>query len=188
MVEQLTLNQLVEGSSPSRCTRFETGSKEPVFILPNEERVPRSLALLTAIWFIASTSALAQTAPDMADAATIAHQWVQAVADRDYSTAWALLSARSQRQIVSTIADSEKLDPSDVRARFDRADQTVVAGFWTSFRTASSVSSLATVSATVVSSDGDTALVQFNGYPRRWKCYREAGGWRVGLVETVGSS
>lgn len=126
----------------------------------------RSLALLTAVWFAASpTSALAQTAPAAPDAATITHRWVQAVVDQEYSTAWALLTARSQDYIVNSVATAEKLDPADVRGRFDRTDQSVVSGFWTSFRkSASSLPSLATVNASVVSSDGDTAVVQFAGY------------------------
>lgn len=146
----------------------------------------RSFALLTAVWFAASsTSALAQTAPAAPDAAAIAHQWIQAVVDQEYSTAWALLTARSQDYIVNQVASDEKLDPAEVRALFNRTDQSVVSGFWTSFRkSGSALLSLATVNASVVSSDGDTAVVAFSGYTKQWKCYREAGGWRVGFVET----
>lgn len=162
------------------------GFERTRFYLPNLQAMLRSLALSIAVWLIASsTPALAQTASPPPDAADVTYQWVQAVADQDYSTAWALLTVKSQDYIVNAVANDQKLDPAEVRVLFDRTDPSIVAGFWTSFRkSASLLPKLAGANPSVVSSHGDVAIVQFYGYNQQWMCFREAGGWRVGFIET----
>lgn len=136
---------------------------------------------------VQAQAAPAASSPDVVNAAPnlVTQQWVRAVVGKDYATAWALLSAHSQDAIVTSIASDEKMDANDVRALFEKNDPRIVSGFWTSFRhAAKALRQLTDVPATVSSNDGTLAIVQFNGYPKQWKCFRENGAWKVGYMET----
>jgi hypothetical protein len=113
--------------------------------------------------------------------------FVDAVMNKDYGTAWDLLSQPSKDYLIKAVADQSHLDPSDVASLFNATDPSVVRGFWTSFR-----NSFAPTGAQLtnghfvheVSNDGTTAVVQFDPFPGKWVCVLENGRWHVAYVES----
>jgi hypothetical protein len=113
--------------------------------------------------------------------------FVVAVMNKDYKTAWDLLSRRSKDYIIKAVADQSRLEPSEVASLFNTTDPSVVGGFWTSFRNsfAPTGSQLANGHfAHDVSNDGTTAVVQFDQIPGNWTCVRENGLWHVAYIES----
>lgn len=117
------------------------------------------------------------------------HAFMQAMYDKNYALCWALLTAHSQDAIVEAVANDEHLDRAAVTELFDANSPRVVDGFWTSFRNAMGADKIdvlrrADTRVQQQSQMGGLADVQFVGYAKSWKMFREGGRWKVGYMET----
>jgi hypothetical protein len=113
--------------------------------------------------------------------------FVISVMNKDYKTAWDLLSQGSKDFIIKAVADQSHLDQSEVTSLFNTTDPSVVRGFWTSFRNSFAPTGTQLANghfAHEISNDGTTAVVQFDQLPGRWTCVQENGRWHVAYIES----
>lgn len=108
----------------------------------------------------------------------------EAVAARQYATAWGYLTQDSKRLICEDLAKAQEVDASDIRALFDRNDPRVQSGFWEPFRqeTRSDVMAACTYMARAV--NGNRAQVGVLGHDAVFLVFKENGKWKFGLMET----
>lgn len=107
-----------------------------------------------------------------------------AVAAREYSKAWGLLSNASKTQICDMIAKDENMKAADVRAMFDGSDPRIEKGFWDSFRESSKADVLASSLYTAGAVRGNRADVKMDGNETVFHVFKENGKWKFGLMET----
>ena len=103
------------------------------------------------------------------------------VAAQDYAPAWSALSAKSQGWIANAIADSAH------RKLLDDNDSSVQRGFWDSFRESSKpevFTQMAMTPAAAPGADADVTVSGANVKDMVILMYKEAGGWKVGWMET----
>jgi len=128
------------------------------------------------------------TAPADAGPVIVLRAFFTAVVNGDDKTAWSLFTRHTQDGVVKSVADSEKMDVTELRAMFDSADQRLHDGFWASFRSSSQAESFVSVqmNSTGPSKDAPgSVLITFpNGNTVSMLMYREGGAWKVGWFET----
>jgi hypothetical protein len=110
-----------------------------------------------------------------------------AVAARDYATAWAAFSAKTQNWVAQGIAESAQMTVGEVRKLLDSNDERVQRGFWESFRESSKpevLTQLGMTPATAPGADGAVRVTGANVKEMVILMYKEAGGWKVGWMET----
>jgi hypothetical protein len=109
-----------------------------------------------------------------------------AVAAKDYAPAWSAFSAKTQGWVAQSIAGSANMTAAEVRKLLDSNDDRVQRGFWDSFRESSKpelFTQLAMSPAAAAGADGAVKLT-VNGQQMTFLMYQEAGGWKLGWMET----
>ena len=111
-----------------------------------------------------------------------------AVVNGDDKTAWNLFTRHTQDGVVKSVAESEKMDPKELRSMFDTADQRLHDGFWASFHSSSQAESFVSVqmdsSGPSKDAPGSVLISLPNGNTITMLMYREGGAWKVGWFET----
>ena len=140
----------------------------------------RRLQLLCAVLSLLGLAgvARAQTSP-----AAITLQFFQSVASKDYGTSWALLSKKTQDDLVSLMSAQLKVDPDTVREAFRTNDPKAQSLFWEDFRTSSHADRYAILKFEDTARNGKTASVKVQGVPVVFQMF-DQGGWKFGLEET----
>jgi hypothetical protein len=144
--------------------------------------------LRLAVVLVALTAASPWRAAGAQDAGMVdaLRAFFAAVAAKDYATAWSGFSAKTQTLVAQNIAASANLTAADVRKLLDANDDRIQRGFWDSFRGSSKPERFGQVTMTpgiVPLADGAVKLT-VNGQDMTFLMYKEAGGWKVGWMET----
>ena len=144
----------------------------------------RVLAALVAWLVIATVGAQAQEA---GPAQACKQFWV-AVHNKEYVTAWNLLSEQSKAGIVSEVATAAKATEMEVRDLFDKHDPTIMNSFWDAFRDKAHTELYSAASYAADPPQGDQCLVkatvESTGKIVALKMTREGSAWHFGLLET----
>jgi hypothetical protein len=121
-----------------------------------------------------------------AQSAVALRAFFAAVAAKDYATAWSAFSAKTQGWVAQSIADSANMTAAEVRKLLDANDDRVQRGFWDSFRTSSKPERFAQVAMNPGIAPGGDGAVQLtvDGQQMTVLMSKEAGGWKVGWMET----
>jgi len=131
------------------------------------------------------------TAPADADPGPVIalRAFFTAVVNGDDKTAWNLFTRHTQDGVVKSVADSEKMDPVELRAMFGSADQRLHDGFWASFHKSSQAETFLAVQMDSTGPSKDAPGSVLITYPNNagtvtMLMYREGGAWKVGWFET----
>jgi len=146
------------------------------------QKTLRQALLITAL-LVSAPAFTADTGPVIALRA-----FFTAVTQKDYATAWATLSRKSQEGIVDSVADGEHMASPDVRKLFDTNDPSIDAGFWESFRQSSQAETFLQVAMAPGGarngSDDSVVITMANGNTVALQMYQEGSAWKVGWMET----
>jgi hypothetical protein len=114
--------------------------------------------------------------------------FLNAVAAKDYATAWSGFSAKTKALVVQSITEGQKeLTADEIRKLLDTNDQRTQAGFWEHFRTSANSAALARLpmrAATAAGADGAVKVTAPSKAVATFLMYKEAGAWKVGWMET----
>jgi hypothetical protein len=144
------------------------------------------VAFVLVAWVAATAPWRAAGAQD-AQAVVALRAFFVAVAAKDYATAWSAFSAKTQGLVAQSIADSANMTAADVSQLLDSNDDRVQRGFWNSFRESAKPDVFAQLAMTPVAAPGAGSAVRVNGANVKemtFLMYKEAGGWKVGWMES----
>lgn len=146
----------------------------------------KRLAVVLLALVVAAAPWRAAGAQD-AQAVVALRAFFASVAAKDYAPAWSAFTSKTQNWVAQSIADSANMPVAEVRKLLDTNDDRVQRGFWDSFRDSSKPEAFLQTAMTLGTAPGGDAAVKVSGANVKDMAilmYKEAGGWKVGWMET----